>query len=66
MIITTHFLEEAEYCNRIMIQDKGEMIALGTPDEVRKQGMTAGNTSEYLSMEEVFISIVKKFRDKEQ
>lgn len=66
VIITTHFLEEAEYCNRIMIQDKGEMIALGTPDEVRKQGMTAGNTSEYLSMEEVFISIVKKFRDKEQ
>ena len=30
MIVTTHFMEEAEYCDRIAIQDKGEMLALGT------------------------------------
>ena len=39
MIVTTHFMERvAEYCDRIAIQDKGEMLALGTPAEVRSSG----------------------------
>ncbi len=60
IIITTHFLEESEYCNRIMIQDAGRMIALGTPNEVRIQG---GETPDNpLSMEQVFINIVLNSR----
>ena len=35
VIVTTHFMEEAEYCDRIMIQDAGTMLAIGTPREVR-------------------------------
>jgi ABC-2 type transport system ATP-binding protein len=29
IIITTHFMEEAEYCDRIAIQDAGKLLALG-------------------------------------
>ena len=37
IVITTHFMEEAEYCDRIAIQDAGRMLALGTPRAVRAQ-----------------------------
>lgn len=56
VIITTHFMEEAEYCDRMLIQDAGRVLALGTPDEVRRQG---GNAP---TMEEAFISIVERAR----
>ncbi len=60
IIITTHFMEEAEYCDRIMIQDQGKMLALGTPNAIRKQsGKHAAN------MNEAFIGIVEQARSKE-
>ena len=37
IIVTTHFMEEAEYCDRILIQDRGVMLALGTPEGIRAQ-----------------------------
>lgn len=60
IIITTHFLEESEYCNKIMIQDGGQMIAFGTPKEVRQQGGESENSP--LTMEQVFINIVEQSR----
>jgi ABC-2 type transport system ATP-binding protein len=36
IIVTTHFMEEAEYCDRIAIQDDGRMLALGA-QQVREQ-----------------------------
>lgn len=60
VIITTHFMEEAEYCDRIVIQDAGTVLALGTPQEVRLQaGSTAGHP---LDMEQSFIAIVEQAR----
>jgi ABC-2 type transport system ATP-binding protein len=60
IIITTHFMEEAEYCDRIVIQDAGVLLAIGTPYEVRRQaGASAGSC---MSMEEAFIGIVQKGR----
>ena len=56
VIITTHFMEEAEYCDRLLIQDAGRVLALGTPDEVRRQG---GNAP---TMEEAFIRVVERSR----
>ncbi|ETF02475.1 ABC transporter ATP-binding protein [Advenella kashmirensis W13003] len=58
IVITTHFMEEAEYCDRIVIQDAGRLVAYGTPDEVRKQ---AGG-SERMTMEAAFIKIVEQGR----
>ncbi len=56
IIITTHFMEEAEYCDRMLIQDAGRVLALGTPGDVRRQG---GNAP---TMEEAFIRIVESSR----
>lgn len=56
VVVTTHFMEEAEYCDRIVIQDAGKLLAIGTPLEVRAQ---AGNTA---NMEDAFIAIVEKNR----
>lgn len=58
IIITTHFMEEAEYCDRIAIQDAGQMLALGTPREVRKQAGDAGAKD----MNSAFIAIVEQGR----
>lgn len=60
IIITTHFMEEAEYCDRILIQDAGQVLALGTPEQVRQQANK--NASEQLSMEQAFIEIVQQRR----
>jgi ABC-2 type transport system ATP-binding protein len=58
IIITTHFMEEAEYCDRIVIQDAGKLLAIGTPQEVRSHaGAGAGN------MEDAFIGIVQQARE---
>jgi ABC-2 type transport system ATP-binding protein len=36
IFLTTHYMEEAEICNRIAVIDKGKIIALGTPAELKK------------------------------
>jgi ABC-2 type transport system ATP-binding protein len=36
IFMTTHYMEEAEVCDRIAIIDKGKIIAMGTPDELKK------------------------------
>ncbi len=58
IVITTHFMEEAEYCDRIAIQDAGTMLALGTPQEVREQAADAGAKD----MNSAFIAIVEQGR----
>jgi ABC-2 type transport system ATP-binding protein len=35
IFVTTHYMEEAEYCNRIGLIDKGRLIALGSPAELK-------------------------------
>jgi ABC-2 type transport system ATP-binding protein len=58
IIVTTHFMEEAEYCDRIAIQDAGKVLALGTPQEVRaKAGEGDAET-----MNAAFIAIVEQAR----
>jgi ABC-2 type transport system ATP-binding protein len=37
VFVTTHYMEEAEHCDRIAIMDKGRIVALGTPDELKAQ-----------------------------
>ncbi|MDD2152155.1 ATP-binding cassette domain-containing protein [Pseudomonas putida] len=59
IIITTHFMEEAEYCDRIAIQDAGKMLALGTPQQVREQANDSG-----ADMNSAFIAIVEQGRRK--
>ncbi len=52
IFVTTHYMDEAEYCNRISIMNEGRIVALDTP---------AGLKSQYgvESVEEVFIKIAR-------
>jgi ABC-2 type transport system ATP-binding protein len=60
IIVTTHFMEEAEYCDRIAIMDVGQVLADGTPAEVRRRAQPApGRTP---TMEDAFIAIVEEAR----
>ena len=53
VLVTTHFMDEAEYCDRISLFYKGEAIAIGTPNELKKR-VKAKN------MEEAFINLIKE------
>lgn len=53
ILVTTHFMDEAEFCDRISLFYKGEAIAVGTPAEL-KQKASAQN------MEDAFITLIKE------
>jgi ABC-2 type transport system ATP-binding protein len=56
VIVTTHLMAEAEYCDRAAILDKGKVLAQGTPAELRAQAPAdAGHKA---TMEDAFIAIV--------
>ena len=61
VIVTTHFMAEAEYCDRIAILDSGRMLAQGRPAEIRARGRPAPGESEP-TMEDAFIAIVEEAR----
>ena len=61
VVVTTHFMEEAEYCDRALIQDAGRLLAQGTPAELRQHGV--GSDGRRPSMEEAFINIVMAGRE---
>lgn len=53
VFVTTHYMDEAEYCSRVSIMVDGRMDALGTPAELKKQFDAA-------SMDEVFLRLARK------
>ncbi|WP_336957417.1 ATP-binding cassette domain-containing protein [Acinetobacter johnsonii] len=58
IIVTTHFMEEAEYCDRIAIQDAGTLLAIGTPQQIRGMAQLEGVND----MNGAFIAIVEQSR----
>ena len=56
-MVTTHFMEEAEYCDRLAIMAAGEILALGTPVEIKQGSLHAGEWS--IDMEEAFIRLIQ-------
>lgn len=66
IIVTTHFMEEAEYCDRFLIQDQGKILILGSPDEICNKGARANSSSDEsvtrISIEEAFINCVNMER----
>lgn len=39
VFVTTHYMEEAEYCDRLALMNQGRIIALGTPEELKRESM---------------------------
>jgi len=39
VFVTTHYMDEAEYCNRLVLIDRGKIVAMGTPTELKKSAM---------------------------
>lgn len=58
IIVTTHFMEEAEYCDRIALVYRGRIIAAGTPDHLKSQVATADQPEP--SMEDAFVGLVQR------
>ena len=40
VFVTTHYMEEAEYCNRLALIFRGKIVALGTPSALKRDSMT--------------------------
>jgi ABC-2 type transport system ATP-binding protein len=58
VMVTTHFMDEAEYCDRIALVFRGKIIAAGSPDQLKEQVATPQNPDP--SMEDAFISLVQQ------
>jgi ABC-2 type transport system ATP-binding protein len=52
LFVTTHYMDEAEYCDRISIMSEGKIVALDTPAALKKQYNSA-------SVDEVFVKIAR-------
>src|SRR6186713_2757655 len=53
VFVTTHYMDEAEYCNRVSIMVDGKIEVLDTPSQLKK-------TYEAVSMDEVFLMLARK------
>ncbi len=58
VMVTTHFMDEAEYCDRIGLVYRGKLIASGPPDDLRADAATDDNDDP--SMEDAFIELVER------
>ncbi len=60
VVVTTHFMAEAEYCDRALILDDGKVLAQGTPGRLRALApVQAGRVA---TMQDAFIAIVEQAR----
>jgi ABC-2 type transport system ATP-binding protein len=52
VFVTTHYMDEAEYCDRVTIMNEGKIVALDTPAALRESYGPA-------SIEELFVKITR-------
>ncbi|WP_165227468.1 ATP-binding cassette domain-containing protein [Aquisphaera insulae] len=59
VLVTTHFLDEAEYCDRVALVYRGRVIAAGSPDDLKESVRTAENPEP--TFEDAFVDLVTAF-----
>ena len=57
VVVTTHFMEEAEYCDRMLIMSQGDTLAMGTPAEIRKLASSEQNPQP--TIDDAFIALAE-------
>lgn len=64
VLVTTHFMEEANYCDRLVIMAEGELLAEGTPAEMKARFKTQKRPEP--SMEDAFIGLIELRRQQQE
>jgi len=57
VLVTTHFMDEAEYCDRVALMYEAQLIALDTPDKLKASTATAEHPEP--TMEDAFIALIE-------
>ena len=57
IMVTTHFMDEAEYCDRVAMLSRARLIALDTPDALKRMAVTPQRPDP--TMEDAFIHLVE-------
>ena len=57
VLVTTHFMDEAEYCDRVALMYQAKVIALDTPDALKRSVFKGG--SDEPTMEDAFIQLIQ-------
>jgi ABC-2 type transport system ATP-binding protein len=63
VMVTTHFMEEAEYCDRLAIMAAGEILTMGTPGSIKAQARTAEQPEP--TMEDAFVGLIMAHEQRE-
>lgn len=59
VMVTTHFMDEAEYCDRIALVYRSKIITLGTPDSLKEKAASKENPSP--TLEDAFIRLIRAY-----
>jgi ABC-2 type transport system ATP-binding protein len=59
VMVTTHFMDEAEYCDNVSLIYRAEQIATGSPDELKAQAAKLADLDDP-TMEDAFIALVEE------
>ena len=57
VFVTTHYMDEAEFCDRLGMIYRGELIAIGTPRDLKRDRTVAGVQP---TLEDVFIGLIEE------
>lgn len=63
VMVTTHFMDEAEYCDRIGLVNRGQLIAIGTPDKLKAEVRSDQLTDP--TMEDCFVELIRRKNQEE-
>jgi ABC-2 type transport system ATP-binding protein len=63
VLVTTHFMEEANYCDRLVVMADGEVLAEGTPAEMKANYRSPSRPQP--SMEDAFIALIESRQQQE-
>jgi len=59
VMVTTHFMDEAEYCDRIGLVYQSKLISVGTPDALKEQAISKENPAP--TLEDAFIHVIEHY-----